>query len=247
MKNQLLEKVIILSKPVKARFSAGNIKLGNIATFSKLVTDFKYNVIREGKALQVAGSCSSGCCAGCREVCYVIKSYRYPAVKTAHANNTLALRENLQQAYIDLDNQLTSKRKKFEVVRLMQAGEIESDKELAMWCKLARNHAESIFYLYTKNYEVVIPALKHGFVPANLIVNISVWHEQGLEAFNEVKHINNVKAFVYNDGDFDYTDKLEIETTCKAYEGGKLNHAITCNKCRKCFDSKFKVIATEPH
>ena len=232
---------------VKARIAGnGNIKLGkSMGVWSTLMGDDTYTVKINGIETSVKGTCGHHC-AGCKGNCYVKKSYRYPSVVLGHARNTLAIR-NVEKCFQDLDGQLTRKRKPFDIIRIDQSGEIENDDQFAMWVKLANNHKETNFYIYTKNYDVVIPALLAGIVPDNMTVLISIWHTFGVNEYQKVKHLENVKAFVYDDN---YEYGFTMNTYCTAYnEKGKLDHNITCEKCRKCFNrlNSCKVIGCKSH
>lgn len=242
---------------MKAKLNrGGNIKLGQlIGTFSKLMGDDNYFI----PELQtyVRGTCGKHC-DGCKGSCYVTKSYRrYTerdtgkcSVKLGHARNTIAVRENIEQVFADLTGQIRRARKPFVIVRIHQSGELETVTEFKMWCNIAREFPNIVFYIYTKAFELVIPALLAGDVPKNLVVLMSIWHEYGIKEFDAVKHLDNVKAFVYCDG-YNYTKHgLTIQTMCTAYnEHGKMNHAVTCDKCRKCFNSleSCKVIGCYDH
>ena len=233
-----------MKKEAVARLAGGNIKLGNMATFSKLYGDMTHHSKKWG---DVVGSCG-GHCAGCKNACYVRRSYRYPSVVDGHARNTLAFRENIVKAFSDIDGQLSRKRTPFDVVRINQSGEIETAFELLLWVRLAQKHPETRFYVYTKNYEAVYTLASGAeIVPDNFTILISVWHEYGLKEYRLFENLPYIKAFAYMDG-YDYEEAgLHIETTCKAYEGGKLNHAITCDKCKKCFAGRARVIGCHDH
>lgn len=224
---------------IKARFTGGNIKLGNMATFSKLKGDEDFNTCYG----TIKGTCG-GFCAGCTGACYVNKSYRYPSVIKGHARNTAAFRIDIDKAFYDLDMQLTRKRRPFEIIRINQSGELESRTEFLKWCELATRHTESIFYIYTKAYKYVDDLI--DIMPRNLFLNISIWHEQGIEFYRKHKNAPQVKAFIYLDG-YEYPEDIKPQTTCKAYEHGKLNHDITCDKCRKCFNKNTKLIGCNEH
>lgn len=89
--------------------SKGNIKLGaSMGTFSKLYSDREFNT----QYGTVKGTCG-GHCEGCRNACYVAKSYRYGSVINGHARNTLAFRSDLEGSFEAIDRQLTRKRKPF--------------------------------------------------------------------------------------------------------------------------------------
>lgn len=213
-----------------AKFNKGNIKTGKMLTWSKLYGDTPvYSAYLD---MTATGSCG-GFCAGCSKICYVSKSYRYPSVIVRHLINTVSMRYAIHEVFSKLDADLS--RTKFDIIRIHQSGELESELEFLQWCELGKKHPGKIFFLYTKAYDYVEKALKAGRVPLNVIVNISVYHEQGIDVFFRLKHLVNVHAFVIDDG-FDYgTFGLYETTRCNAYKDGKLDHNITCDKCKKCF------------
>ena len=244
----------------------GNIKLGKTtATWSVLYGDAEHYVKALG--MSVTGTCGHHCaaCGHCAEgkkwaPCYVAKSYRYGSVIYRHAINTLALRENAQKVYEDLKKQISRKRIPLVFVRVNQSGEFEDVEQILIWLKLAKDFPKIKFWFYTKAYELIIPLLLAGDVPSNVTVLISIWHEQGIAEFKQVEHLSNVKAFVYCDKNKNPENGWDLEenaahginigTYCKAYdENGKLNHAITCEKCKKCMNRKTscKVIGCKDH
>lgn len=246
-----------MKKELKAHLGRqGNIKVGKtIATWSTLKGNENYFIPELNK--EVHGTCGKYC-VECSDSCYVTKSYkRYTSRKTGkcsvkygHAVNTIAMRENIEKCYTDLYNQIKRARNPISIVRIDQSGEIENAMQFGMWIRLANDFKDITFYIYTKAFDIVIPMLLTGIVPLNLVVNISIWHEYGIAEYNLVKHLPNVKAFVYFDG-FDYAAHgLEIQTMCNAYDiKGKMNHEITCDRCKKCFNDseKCKVIGCYDH
>lgn len=233
---------------IKAKYtSSGNIKLGSdMGVWSVLYGQQEHFIKGYG---MVKGTCGHYC-KGCEKACYVRKSYRYGSVMQGHARNTIAIRTDLGKCFRDLDGQLSRKRKPFTFIRLDQSGEVESMGQFEMHCRVADKHRETDFYIYSKAFDIVVPALLAGKVPSNMTVLISIWHEYGIDAWNAVKHLSNVKAFVYDDG-FDYSKYgLVITDRCYAYDkNGKLDHNITCNKCQKCMNRReqSKVIACYEH
>lgn len=228
----------------RAKFAGGNIKLGNMGSFSKLYG----NAVYDTNYGAVTGTCGHYC-EGCSKACYVRKSYRYGSVINGHARNTLAFRNDIYSAFADLDAQLSRKRKKWDVVRINQSGEIESVAELLEWINTARKHPESFFYMYTKNFDALDAVVRAGVnVPDNFALLVSVWHQYGVAEFNKYKALPWVRAFVYMD-DYDYESVgIVPDTMCNAYDkSGKMDHRITCDKCRKCFDSRFKIIGCYEH
>ena len=226
----------IMKKEDRATFNkSGNIKLGSTWNFSTVYGDEIKSVFFNGKTYQAAGTCGNHC-KGCKNDCYVKKSYRYPSVVYSHIKNTIAIRTNPAAAFNDLTAAIEKARNKPEIIRINQSGEIENEIIFRGWCEMAENFQKIKFWLYTKNYGVVVPALLAEEVPQNMTVLISVWHEYGADEFKQVAHLNNVKAFVYDDN-FDYKAAgIEIQTYCKAYtmQDGKmsLNHNLTCEKCK---------------
>lgn len=238
----------------------GNVKLGGkIASFSKLAGDGVFQT----KYGEVRGTCGRHC-KGCGESvngqlppCYVFKSYRYDSVVNGHARNTLSFRKDLWESCKQLSGALQRKKTPVEIARWDQSGELLPG-EIQGLAMIAGENKDTRFYVYTKCYDEVIQALQAGIVPDNLTILISVWHENGIEAFQAVKDYENVKAFVYVDGDKDggWTAEdyakhgLQIGTFCKAYgRDGKLDHDITCQRCQKCFNrlASHKVIGCYDH
>ena len=240
----------------------GNVKIGSIASFAMLAG----NTVHESKYGPVTGTCGR-CCEYCwkqtdgkkRRPCYVDKSYRYPSVVDGHARNTLSVRNDCEKAFQQLSNSLTRKRKPVTACRYDEAGEIENKKVHECMAKVAAEHTETPFYNYSKQFDIVTENLLAGIVPENFTNLFSIWHEQGIEEYKKVAHMSNVKAYVFLDkpgtpGGWTIEDYkkhgIEITTLCHAYnEKGKLNHEVTCDKCRKCFNrlNSCKVIGCYDH
>lgn len=253
IKNETFKKFVLK----KCRYcSNGNIKLGKqILTWSKLYHHKEHEIadIMPGINVTCKGSCKKEYCNGCCNTCYVKKSYDLHgySVKKGHAWRTLATRFWIDELEQELDGQLTRKRNKAEIIRLDQSGELETLKEFIMHVNIAKKHPETVFFIYTKAFDIVINYMlehEHDF-PKNFIILISIWNEYGIKEYNMVKHMDNVKAFVVRTG-FDYKQYGIIPTcVCEAYINGKLNHSETCYKCKKCFDNdkKHKVILCDEH
>ena len=224
----------------------GNIKLGNMWTFSTLYGQ-RFHFIEKLNA-EIAGTCGHHC-EGCEGLCYVASSYRYPSVKLGHARNTLAIRQDIKKAGDDLNGYIDRARKKPAVIRFDQYGEIETVEEFEMFCDIARKHPEIEMYVYTKAYEIVTPALLAGRVPLNLIINISIWHLYGIKEYLKVCHLPNVRAFVVVDEEWTRERYAKhgiiIQAMCPAYdERGHLNHEKPCIECGLCFRQGIAVKVT---
>lgn len=245
-----------MKNTIKARFNKnGNIKVGSMWVWNKVKGAKTYNTVYGA----VKGSCGKYC-EFCEKPCYVEKSYiRWTdkngnnQVINSHARNTLAIRKNVFQAFKDLNAQIDRAKNKPSYIRIHQSGEIEKPIELLLWVMSAKKHPNIKYYTYTKNVDavkMVINTFDNGAAfPKNIVINISIWHEYLLEEFKQLEKYPFIKAFVYDDKTFDYAAHgLKIDTYCMAYdEKGKMNHAITCDKCRKCIDGKCKIIGCFDH
>lgn len=220
-----------------------NMKLGEqVASWSTLYGSREF-IVLEMDGMAIRGTCHN--CEACEDSCYVAHSYRNSSPIFSHARNTWGLRHEPQKVFADLDKQLNTMEQPY--IRINQSGDMESEEELYGWIMLAENHPEKIFYLYTKRYDIATPVLLGGGVPENLVILYSIWHEVGVAEYEMVKHLPNVKSFIYNDG----TDLMVTPTTrCYAYKGRVLNHEITCGGCKRCIDitnPKYKDIVCDGH
>ena len=236
-----------------ARFvKNGNIKIGN--------TMWSWNKLAgKGEIAGCKGTCGEHC-HGCyneedprKSPCYVFKSYNiygwdHSSVVKGHIRNTKVMRDNIEKAFRDIRLQLKRARKKPSAVRIHAAGELETTHELRGWIETARMTPDIPFYIYTKAYEVLDEVLgSMDEMPKNFFINVSIWHENGIDIYNKWKHLDNIRAFVYDDG-YDYSKLLDINCYCPAYDkNGKLSHELTCDKCRICFQKKAKVCGCYSH
>lgn len=268
-----LKKLILEKAKISSGTTANNIKLGEMGTWAMLFGNCEWYIPELD--VTVKGTCGEHC-KGCFNpdnprcsACYVAKSYvKYTnknkdktvgdilrnkcCVKLGHAYRTIAMTMFRDDLLDSLDGQLRRKRKKFETIRINEGGELTCYEDLDLWCELSKRHPETVFYLYTKNYKVVRKALINGIVPSNLFINISIWHEYGIKAYLEMKDHSQIRAFCLVDKKWTvekYRSKgIEITSMCGAYnEKGKMNHAVTCDKCKKCFSCNNKCVGCYEH
>lgn len=268
-----LRKLVLKKARIKKGTSTDNIKLGSMGSWAMLFGDCSW-YIPELK-VYVKGTCGEHC-KGCFNpsnpkcsACYVAKSYythtnrnedgtvgdilkNKCTVKLSHAYRTIAMTMFRDDLLVSLDSQLTNMKDKLGIVRINESGELTEYADLALWSELAKRHSETVFYLYTKNYKVVRKALINNIVPSNLFINISVWHEFGIEDYLEMKDHPQIRAFCLVDKDWTkekyYSNGIEITSMCGAYdENGKMNHAVTCDKCKKCFSSNNRCVGCFEH
>lgn len=107
------------------------------------------------------------------------------AVIKSHIQSTLGIRNNILKSFNDLDLQLTRCKKKPTAIRIHSSGEIETAVELKQWILLASKHKDIPFYIYTKAYDILDRVLSSNIrIPNNFFINISIWHEAGIEIYN---------------------------------------------------------------
>lgn len=239
------------------KFYNGNVKVGDMLTFNKLAGN---NVING-----CVGSCGKHC-KGCWDTenwkysdCYVAKAYiQYgDVVINSHIKNTLAMRDHTEDAIKELNKQLSRKRT-IKPVRIHAAGEIETTQELKGWLWIAEQNPERPFYVYTKAYGIIDKVMqeyqeKGKLPPENFFINISIWHEHGIECYKRWEHIPTIRGYIYDDETYDYEKAgLKIDGSCPAYKKNKkgkvkLSHELTCDKCKLCFKNTAKLLTCLSH
>lgn len=267
-------KRMILSKAkIKRGTQADNIKLGDMSSWAMLFGNCEWYIPELD--ITCKGTCGEHC-KGCfdpknprKSPCYVAKSYmKYTkrdddgmvgdiqtnacSVKLGHAYKTVAMTMFREDLLLSLDKQLTKAKRKHSVVRINESGELTCYEDLALWCELARRHPETIFYLYTKNYDAVEVAVINNIITNNMFINISIWHESGINEYLRLQHHPRIRAFVLIDDVWNkekYASKgLDITSMCGAYDSkGKMNHEVTCARCKKCFSSNNKCTGCNEH
>lgn len=226
----------------------GNIKIGSdIWSFSKLAGS--------GTVKGCKGSCRN--CEGCynpenpkKSPCYVFKSYQiYPHVVDSHIRNTKSFREDINKAFEQLNGQINRAKNTPPACRIFASGELETAEELLKWFALARKNPQTKFYMYTKMYNILDEVLPTTTIPNNMYINISIWHENGIECYKKWNRRKNIRAFVYVDDTYDYSSKLKINCMCPAYKKGVrgIDHNHPCSKCKLCFQDKAKVVGCYEH
>lgn len=178
------------------------------------------------------GTCGAVNCSECQKACYAVSMVkRYKDARKARIQNTLQLRENIEQHFSDMAD--TIRRDNIRIVRYTDSGEIESYEQFDRLSNLAAAMPNVRFYLYTKNYNVLRAYFDSGReLPANMVVLISIWEDLGEKEFFEFRDHKNIKAFAVKPA------TVKPQVMCPAYkvEGGrvKLNKDMTCAKCGLC-------------
>lgn len=222
--------------------SHDNGKLGDILGISYLPMD-GLDYLKSGLLLtDVPGTCKN--CEECSRKCYARSSNkRFEKVTIRNVSNTLQLRNDIDQHFTDIENYIVTHNVK--IVRYTESGEIESLKQFEKLVNLAQKLHNVLFYLYTKNYDVLRDFFATSVLPNNMTVLVSVWGKVGVNEWNEFKQYHNVKCFAVN-------SDLQPRVFCPAYTKGKngkarLNPEMTCKKCGLCYRSKASVIGCLEH
>lgn len=211
------------------------------------VPGYDYIIMKNGNFVSdCQGTCGTVDCSQCERACYAVRSYKqYPTVTKNRVENTLQLREEIEQHFADI--YWTIKDNNINVVRYTESGEIENINQFMHLYWLSMDLPTVKFYLYTKNYNVLREFFNNHILPNNLVVLISVWGENGAAAWQEFKKYSNVKCFAVN-------SDLKVSCYCPAYrkdENGKVyrvtDDRVKCGNCRLCFDSTAKIIGCYEH
>lgn len=213
------------------------------------------------------GTCKDVDCTGCakRGACYAIDSFcQYPAKTVACVENTLQLKNNMVQHFADIDEAIINE--KAEVVRHTESGEIISFEHFNSIVEQAKRFPTVKFYMYTKNYPVLYKFFDTlGLeLPSNMVVLISIWGDYGVEAYEHLKHHNNIKAFVVNNPKYTGVRCPAYIEDVKTLKNGTVKHfvrrvkeeldgkakadAVKCGNCRLCTSARgCKVITCLQH
>lgn len=189
------------------------------------------------------GTCSGVNCSECSKCCYAIRSFRqYPSKTINCIENTMQLRTNMTQHFLDISNYIEANN--IKVVRYTESGEIESLRQFTELMRVATINNETTFYLYTKNYAVLRAYFDLQELPKNVYVLVSVWNNNGVNEWNEFKSHNNVKCFAV--GNY----SLGNGAHCPAYktvDGKSKRVNVSCADCKLCFNNSTKIVYCNLH
>lgn len=219
---------VYLTGDTHVHIQDGNRKLGKgIYTINLLAGDEPLTLKDGTPLINIGGTCG-GCCDGCKNDCYAIKTqvFRNNNMMTWADNTLLAIHETdtffkeIQQ-FID--------RSMVAAIRFHSFGEIPSYKYLLGMVKLAEDNPTISFYTYTKRFNWVEQYIReHGDFPNNLVVNMSIWH-------NNYDNPYGLPEFIYDDGTEEDVAKLPH---CPAVNEKGRETGITCAKCKRCLKAK---------
>lgn len=241
-------KKTVYEKDCKARLhiTKSNSKLGNMASLGYIPSNDTITLKSGILVSDCKGTCGKVNCSECKKNCYAIRSYRqYNGKTVACIENTIQMRETPLTHFDEISNYI--KENNVTVFRYLESGEIESYRQFEYFVDMVKNNPETLFYMYTKNYDVLFTFFFVNMkrLPQNLIILLSVWGETGKTEFSKFERFQGIKCFAVN-------SNLPVDCFCPAYskdENGKakLNKNMTCEKCGLCFRSTAKIIGCFEH
>lgn len=208
--------------------SKGNTKMGNIPNFNTLPGN-KPLRMKDGMLLtNINGTCGKHC-GECFHDCYAvrfIKVHHNVCVKS-YAANTIIMRHNpdkLRNALKEYCNKNIVKYFRFHT-----SGELESVEQFQLYCDIAKDNGDVIFYIYTKAFDILEDWLEvNRVLPKNMVVNLSQWNDNLRFVSDRLKQQCNI--FAYDDGEMD----LSYMKHCPAVDKNGRETGITCAECRRC-------------
>lgn len=175
----------------------------------------------------------SGHCTTCKDRCpgcYAMREKCYSDVFIKWLLNTVEMFLDPARFYALVEKELYSNEFCFpQIVRIHEAGEFTTEKEIAAFCEFTARHAETIFFGYTKD-ERVQEMQRAQTLPQNVHFACSPWIlEDGTVLCAPV---GDVYQYIYNDG----TNRAhDVITRCPCSNpDGTTNKDITCLQCGRC-------------
>ncbi len=210
----------------RIHITGGNAKIGKgVFNISLLPSDEPLTKKDGTQLTNIVGTCG-GCCEGCKNNCYAVKqaTYHHNSVVPAWGENTLLARENMVEFFHQLETFFNDNI--VAVFRWHVGGEFFSKEYMKAVYEFCAKHEDVKFYCYTKRFQWLEEL--DSFKPSNLVVNVSIWH-------NNYNNPLNYPTFIYDDGTNETVSKLPH---CPAVDKDGHETGITCAKCRRCFTAK---------
>ena len=230
---------VFMNENVHAHIVDGNQKVGKGIYCINLLSGDEPLTLSNGLQLtNISGTCE-GCCEYCKKSCYAIKNQKFRSTKNnliSWSENTLLAKQYTNQFFNDIQSFLN--RSMVSAIRFHSFGEIPSFKYLLQMIELANNNPFVRFYTYTKRYEWIEQLLKEQDLPQNLVINISIWH-------NNYNNPYGLPEFIYDD----HTDpSLANIPHCPAVDKNGNETGVTCATCKRCiFATKGQKTAVYEH
>lgn len=216
---------VFMNENVHAHIVDGNQKVGKWIYCINLLSGDEPLTLSNGMQLtNISGTCE-GCCEHCKNNCYAIRNQKFRSGKRnliSWSENTILAKQYPDHFFNDI--QLFLNRSMVSAIRFHSFGEIPSFEYLLKMIELANNNPFVRFYTYTKRYEWLEQVLKEQDLPQNLVINVSIWH-------NNYNNYYNLPEFIYDD----HTDpSLENIPHCPAVDKNWHETGVTCSSCKRC-------------
>lgn len=159
-------------------------------------------------------------CSKCSEYCYAMKGfYNYDSNILKLANNTVAVEKDPENVVKFINKFLANPVIIYRFFRFNTAGDINENYLDNVILPVVAENPITVFYLYTKNYELINEKIQNGWkVPKNLVIIFSQWGNE------EIKNPYNLPVFkTILDAE---EPQPENETIC-------INDCMNCLKCHK--------------
>lgn len=230
---------VFMNENVHAHIVDGNQKVGKGIYCINLLSGDEPLTLSNGMQLtNISGTCE-GCCEHCKNNCYAIRNQKFRSGKKnliSWSENTILAKQYPDHFFNDIQSFLN--RNMISAIRFHSFGEIPSFEYLLKMIELANNNPFVRFYTYTKRYEWLEQVLKEQDLPQNLVINVSIWH-------NNYNNPYNLPEFIYDD----HTDpSLENIPHCPAVDKNGHETGVTCSSCKRClFATKGQKTAVYEH
>lgn len=225
MKENEIKCVSYLNGDTHLHMVNGNDKVGKgIYCLNTLAGDKPLKKKDGTQLTNISGTCE-GCCSVCKKDCYARKTQVFRSSKNNLRNwneNTILAKEDPKKLFEELSEFLN--REMVSAVRFHSMGEIPSPEYLKYMFDIAEKFPLVQFYTYTKRFEWIEEIIEKRKQPANLVINVSIWHKNYANPYN-------FPEFIYDDGT--ESDVAQLPH-CPAVDKNGHETGITCARCRRC-------------
>ena len=223
------------------RISRGNVKVGNIPQFNTLPGNDLIEM-SNGKILtNIVGTCGK-CCDNCFKNCYAVRSLKlhHNSTTVAWGANTVILRNDPEKVLNEITEFCTKNIVNY--FRFHTSGELESVEQLKLYCEICKRNPDVVFYIYTKNFDVLVDWFMENPVPDNFVINLSEWHgniEKYYDSISDERKRDIAKRiFAKEMNVFSYDDNdpacMQNLPHCPAIDSKGHETGVTCAMCRRC-------------
>lgn len=260
-------KAVLMSKPIKLKdgrddFDNIQVEIGDVEakkaegyvlgwqktkeyyeTFSIMTSNSKLGHVANFSLTPVETCPASVPCKD--DGCYAKISYnQYPDVKLAWDKNTKLIKEHPEWLVRDVDNFLQKgPGKKLNKFRWHVAGDLISDAHLQSIIQIAKDNPGVLFWLYTKNYDLV--AKYKGQNPSNLVIILSAWNGYRLKEI-EAMHKDFPVAYLDDNMHKDLIPSDEEAYICPCSDD-KVGDMVDDKHCETCKTHSERLGNTETH